>query len=132
MTTEEFLAELGTVSDQFDWTLRPDTGRHAERRAQPRLHLKASPRGEPLATFDLLGAVCYAQYGKVFEERYWTEAARALGLSPADAARLLASACDRTWDDCEDGTRKPKEDLIALRAQMLDLTGVAVSQAAGV
>lgn len=130
MTTEEFLAELETVSSHFDWTLRPDTGRHAERRAHPRLHLQASPKGEPSAIFDLLGAVCYAQMGKAFEVRSWPEAARALGLAPAHAARLLAAAHDRTWEENEDGKRQPVAEMIALRKQMLDATGVLLRHTA--
>ena len=132
MTTAGFLVELKTVSNQFDWTLDPDAGRHAERRSQPRLHLKASLKGSPSAVFDLLGVVCYAKTGKALEARSWPESARALGLPMPDAAHLLAAANDRTWDDHEDGTRKPVPDMISLRAQILDATGVLLRRTAGV
>lgn len=130
MTTDEFLAELRAVANQFDWNLRADTRPEAESRTRPRLHLNASPRGEPSAIFDLLRAVCYARSGKSFEARSWPDAARELGLSPTDGARLLAAARDRTWEDGADGARKPVEDMLALRKQMLDATGVLNRRAA--
>jgi len=130
MTTEEFLAGLKTISNQFDWTLQHDTGLHSERRAHPRLHLKASLRGSPDAVFDPIAAVCYARTGKAFEARSWPDAARALGLTTPDGARLLAASHDRTWEDAEDGARKPVGHMLALRKQLLDATGVLLRRTA--
>jgi hypothetical protein len=135
MTTQEFLAELESVSRQFDWTLRPDRPQGQDRRSRPRLHLRALIPGSPAPILEPLGAVCYARTGKAFEGTSWPEAARELGLNPADAARLLAAAHDRTWEDQADGTRKPVDEMLALRKRMLAATGVlmrpAVAQAAG-
>ena len=132
MTNEEFLVELEIVSNQFDWTLQPNTGMQVEPRASPRLYLQGCLKGSPSAVFDPLRAVCYARTGRSFEDRTWPAAARALGLSPAEAARLLAATQDRTWEDTEDGTRQPVAELVSIRQHMLDATGVILEKTAGV
>jgi hypothetical protein len=119
MTMDDFFAELERVHAQFEWTLRADASRMAERRSKPRLTLCAVRKHGSVSTiFDPIGAVCYTKANEVYEPKDWAEAADTLRIPIADAALLSAAANDRTWAG-PDGQRKPVPELAAMRERML-------------
>jgi len=122
MTTEEFLAELQNIRDQFEWTLGGGPGGGSG------LNLRATLRGSPEAVFDPLAAVCYMRTGKVFETRSWPEAARTLVMDPVTAARVLSATNDPATEQAVKKGSDP--DLLALRELLLRATG-AVRTPAG-
>ena len=125
MTIEEFISELAGASDQFQWVLAPDQIRQPERRAQTRTRL----RGKPLAgqakdqELDPLIAVCYARTGL---RQPWLRAMEELGLSPGAAESVVAAANDCTWKG-DPEARVPQDNLVALRARIIQAVGLRVS-----
>lgn len=124
MTLDDFLAALCSVRDRFGWCLVPDTGPGSERRARPRLHVRAVLRAKGQETvFDPIGALCYAQIGSVYSPHDWPDAGEALGMAPKDAAVLVAASSDRTWTGPE-GQRERVPTLAAVRSRMIEAVGL--------
>lgn len=125
MTLDDFLAALGGVHDRFGWCLVPDMGPGSERRARPRLHLRAVFRAKGEETvFDPIGALCYSRTGSVFSPHDWPDAGEVLGMAPKDAAVLVAASSDRTWSGPE-GRRERVPILADVRNRMIDMVGLA-------
>jgi hypothetical protein len=129
VTTTEFMEELERVRDQFDWSLRPDTGWAPDRRSRPRLHIRATGKRGPVEgrVFEPIGAVCYGLNGQIYDEKSWKEAAAALDLLPISAAELRAAANDQTWAGAE-GAREPVEHLQALRDRLIAAAGLETTK----
>lgn len=125
MKTQEFLRQIASASDRFDWSLTADTGHHPERRATPRFHLEAVSKSKPGQRLDPIRALAYARTGNVPDS--WGEAAEALGMDPSDASAILAAANDRTWTGAE-GHRQPEMALLGLRRSLLEAVGIVVSE----
>jgi hypothetical protein len=124
MTTSEFLLLLDNIHDQFDWTLAADTGRHAERRSQPRFHIRGTTReGDASMSLDPLRAVCYVQTGTIFDYGAWSDVADALGLELSAASELVAAANDRTWGG-RGSQRAPVDHLLSVRQKLLEAVGL--------
>jgi hypothetical protein len=123
MTHQEFLDELGRAADRFDWTLESRPGREWSPGGTERLVIQATLKGGQPLVFDPLRAVCYHRTGKSFEPGAWPAAARALAMSPSDAARILAASQDKTWQEVGGGTYQVVEELASMRNLMLTATG---------
>lgn len=131
MTLDEFLLALGGVHDQFGWCLVPDVHPDAERRAQPRKHLRGIARSQGQETvFDPIGAVCYARTGTVYLPHDWPDAGEALKMAPRDAAVVVAASSDRTWTGPE-GQRESVPTLLDVRVRMIAAVGLARTAGSG-
>jgi hypothetical protein len=129
VVTKEFIKELERARNMFDWSLTPDTGRFSERRASPRLRLRATLKGLPQGTqFDPIGAVCFAKTAMEFSEDYWVESAVTIGLGLQDARDIMASANDLTWRTVGDH-REPDPYKQALRQWMVQAAGFSAAAA---
>jgi len=129
MVTKEFIAELKKSRDLFEWTLLQGTGTWVERRATPRLRVRAKLKNDPdQGLLDPIGAVCFARTGVLFSEDYWVEAAIAIGLSVQDARDVVAAANDITWRTVDD-RREPDSYKQALRSWLVEATGLDPSTA---
>lgn len=124
MTLDEFLSELLGVRDRFGWCLVPDIGPGSERRAHPRLHVRAVSRskGEE-RVFDPIGALCYTRTGTIYGPHDWPDAGEVLGMAPRDAAVLVAASSDRTWTGPE-GQRERVPMLAGVRDRMIGVVGL--------
>jgi hypothetical protein len=125
MTTQEFIDTLRSVAGRFAWSLEPDAGVHAHKRATPRLLVRGRPVSGPHQshTFEPMGALLYARAARVLGPRDWVDAGDSLGLLPARAADLHAAGNDMTWAG-EEGRREPIEYLQTLRERLLDAVGL--------
>jgi hypothetical protein len=124
MTLDDFLAALGGVRDRFGWCLVPDVGPGSERRAHPRLHVRAVLRSKGEETvFDPIGALCYTQTGSVYSPHDWPDAGEILGMAPKDSAVLVAASSDRTWTGPE-GHRERVPMLAGVRDRMIEAVGL--------
>jgi hypothetical protein len=95
MTPEEFIDQLRSNRELFQWKLLPYKDWTPERRAQPRLHIRAM-NPEIAGLMDPIGALCYATTGALHGPQDWVEAAEALHLSAADAWNIMAASTDLT------------------------------------
>jgi len=126
MVTKEFITELEKARDLFEWTLTPGTGQMAERRATPRLRVRAKLKNDPeMVQFEPIGAVCFAKTGMTFTEDYWVEAAISIGLSVQAARDLVAAANDTTWRKVGD-RRQPDPYKQSLRSALVQATGLQI------
>jgi hypothetical protein len=124
MTLDEFLTALNDVRDRFGWCLVPDAGPGSERRAHPRLHVRAVLlSGGRETVLDPIGAVCYSRTGSVYEPRDWPDAGEVLGMAPRDSAMLVAASSDRTWSGPE-GQRERVPMLAEVRDRMVRVLGL--------
>jgi len=127
MLTKEFIVELKKARDLFEWVLLQGSGPWVERRATPRLRVRAKLKNDPdNAVFDPIGAVCLARTGVQFSEDYWVEAALSIGLSVQDARDVVAAANDITWRTVGDH-REPDPYKQALRSWLVEATAVEPS-----
>jgi len=130
MLTKEFIAELKKARDLFEWTVVLGSGTWVERRATPRLRIRAKLKDDPdKGVLEPIGAVCFARTGVLFNEDYWVEAAIAIGLPVQDARDVIAAANDITWRTVGDH-REPDPYKQALRSWVVDATGLDTSTAA--
>ena len=124
MFTKELIAELEKARDRFEWILVQDRGLMAERRATPRLRVRAKLKDNPEdVLLDPIGAVCFVRTGLMFSEDYWVEAAISIGLPMEDARDLVAASNDMTWRTVDDH-REPDPYKQALRQCLMDATRV--------
>jgi hypothetical protein len=124
MVAKEFLIELQTIRDAFEWKLAPDTHRTPERRFRPRLHIRGISKTGPAGfLFDPIGALCYARTGHLYSPHAWLEAASAIDLSLIDASDLIAAANDRSWVDTAEG-KKPSNYVQRLRERLAATVGL--------
>ncbi|HEX5000490.1 MAG TPA: hypothetical protein VFY29_19865 [Terriglobia bacterium] len=131
MVTKEFITELERTRDLFEWKLTTCPSPFAERRAVPRLRVRATLKNNPVNTrFEPIGAVCFLLKGLTFSEDYWVEAAISIGLSVQDARDLLAAANDMTWRNVADN-REPDPYRMALRKWLVEATGLDAGAAPG-
>ena len=130
MLTKEFIAELRKARDLFEWTLVLGSGLWVERRATPRLRIRAKLKNDPdEGVLEPIGAVCFARTGVLFNEDYWVEAAIAIGLPVQDARDVIAAGNDITWRTVGDH-REPDSYKQALRSWVVEATGLDTSTAA--
>jgi len=124
MVVKELIAELEKAQGRFDWMLSDSGGPMAERRATPRLRLRARLKdSEETALFDPIGVVCFSRTGLMFSEDYWVEAAMSLNLPLEDARDIMATSNDMTWRTVEN-RREPDPYKQALRQCLLNATRV--------
>ena len=124
MVTKEFITELEKASNLFEWSLSQGDSRFAERRAVPRLRIRAKLKNnQDQVVFDPIGAVCFAQTGLVFSEDYWVEAAISIGLSIQDARDVFSAANDMTWRTVGE-RREPDPYKQVLRKWVVEATGL--------
>ena len=130
MLTKEFIAELKKARDLFEWTLVLGSGPWVERRATPRLRIRAKLKNDPdKSVLEPIGAVCFARTGVLFNEDYWVESAIAIGLPVQDARDVISAANDITWRTAGDH-REPDPYKQALRSWLVEATGLYTSTAA--
>ena len=127
MITKEFLAELETVRDLFQWKLVPDANWERELRSQPRLRIRANCEYGPevVLAFDPIGAVCYIRTGRAYADDAWLEAATVIELFLIDAGDLIAAANDQTWIE-SGGRRNPRPDMERIRNRLAASVGLQV------
>lgn len=119
MTRTEFLTELASIRDEFEWTLKP----HAQG-PRVRLHIRAVPKTAPQVVLDPLGALCYVHHRTALAPNDWARAGEMLGL--AAAGEVAAAASDRTWAGIGP-RREPIEYLQKLRARLESAVGLVKS-----
>jgi len=83
MLAKEFLEELKTVHQYFNWSCS---------RINRKIRGRLRANGKSPVLFDPIGAVCYVKTRKVFSENEWIEAADAIGLSLIAAGDLIAAS----------------------------------------
>jgi len=120
MIIAEFIAELRSVQDLFEWKLLPNPEWREERRSRPRLRIRAvlGSSGNELQ-FDPIDAVCFAKTGRIYDAESWMEAANDIGLNLIAAADITATTNERTWKAGEDG-RILDPYLVSLRTSLLN------------
>jgi len=124
MVTKEFITELEKASNLFEWSLSQGNSRFAERRAVPRLRVRAKLKNNPdQVVFEPIGAVCFARTGLIFSEDYWVEAAISIGLSIQDARDVFSAANDMTWRTVGE-RREPDPYKQVLRKWVVEATGL--------
>jgi hypothetical protein len=122
--TKEFILELRKVRDMFEWSLTPDTGRFADRRKTPRLHIRGICKDSPdNGPFDPIGAVCFVKTKMPFTEDYWVESALSIGLPVPDARNIIAATNDLAWRTVGE-VRQPDPYRQALRTQLIETVGL--------
>jgi hypothetical protein len=124
MNAEEFVKELLKIRTSFDWKATPDVKWAAERRAKPRLHIRATSRdlvGGVL--FDPIGALCYVLAGQAFGAESWAEAARAIQLDEEHAWLIMAASNDLTWRLTGD-QRRLYQEIVAIRSDIAAAVGL--------
>lgn len=127
MTTAEFLDLLEEIRDQYDWTLTPDTAKHSERRAKPRLVLLARRKDMPEVRMGPLQAACLSRTGRPLSIDS-VLVAGVLGMDRREVRAIMAAASDNTWEG-EEGKRTPVEYLSTLRRKMLQAVGMVIHAA---
>ena len=124
MVATEFLVELQTIQDMFEWTLIPGRYSGPERRARPRLHIRGVCKyGPEHFLFEPIGAVCYIRTGKACTEDAWLDAANSIELSLIDASDLIAAANDRAWAEVGE-RREPHGYVQRLRQRLATSVGL--------
>jgi hypothetical protein len=127
MNRQDFVRELKAVQHLFEWKLVPDNAWSADRRGEYRFHIRATIRNTTTTTvFDLIGAVCYARTGFLFDERRWFDAAAALRLDEVDAWDIMAAGNDLTWRRFAE-SRIPVSRIQDLRNELASLVGLEVN-----
>ena len=125
MIATEFLAELRSIKHLFAWTVQTDENWPGNRRSRARLRIRAALIGSPPQSplFDVIGAVCFARTGCLFDLEYWIDAANAIELSLIDAADITAAANGRTWK--ADGDRRVLDPyLVSVRESLVNTVGL--------
>lgn len=120
MTRTEFLTQLASVRDRFEWTLTP----RPRGRAGIGLSIRAVPKSAPRVVLDPLGALCYVQHQTAIEPSDWARAGEMLGL--AAPGELAAAANDQTWAGTG-AAREPIEYMQRLRARMESAVGLGAT-----
>ena len=126
MDAEEFVKQLLEIRTLFDWKATPDVKWAAERRAKPRLHIRATSRdlvGGVL--FDPIGALCYVRTRQAFGAESWVEAARAIHLDDDEAWLIMAASNDLTWRLIGD-QRRPYQRIVSIRSDIAAAVGLEV------
>jgi hypothetical protein len=128
MTTSDFIDELKTVRSLLEWKLVPDTNWTPERRAQPRLQIRAtSDDFFSDFLFDPVGALCYVRTGLAYELDF-SRVARWLNLPENDAWLIKAAANDLTWQQVGE-CRRPQPQIQFLRSQLAAAVALEIEAA---
>ena len=118
MIATEFLAELETVRDSFNWKLMADRSARPERRYPQRFRIRGTLKDSTDGfVFEPIAAVCYIRTGRIFADDHWLESATAIDLSLMDAGDLIAAANDLTWVEMG-GRREPNAYKQLLRGKL--------------
>jgi hypothetical protein len=125
MTATEFIQELTEIRASFDWKLVTDTSWTPERRARPRLQIRATRKDTRGKLFDPISALCYTRTGIAYSPDSWRDAARTLGFSDADAWQIVAASNDLTWRPTgPNKPRGPDPQIESLRTQLETAVGL--------